>query len=73
MTSGWQPVDSQLARSKKFLPLMVGILERSLGILAGVPQYHVGEEVDCLSLTQKPKSMTKFGAMKYMFMMGTHF
>ena len=58
MTSGWQPADSQLARSKKFLPLMVGILERSLGILAGVPQYHVGEEVDCLSLTQQPKSMT---------------
>ena len=58
MASGWQPTDSQLARSKKFLPLMVGILERALGTLAGVPQYYVGEEVNCLTLDRQPKSMT---------------
>jgi len=67
MTSGWQPADSQLARSKKFLPLMVGILERSLGILAGVPQYHVGEEIDCLSLTQQPKSMAIYNPQQDKF------
>jgi hypothetical protein len=27
MTSGWQPVDSQLARSSKFVPLMAALLE----------------------------------------------
>jgi hypothetical protein len=67
MTSGWQPADSQLARSKKFLPLMVGILERSLGILAGVPQYYVGEEVDCLTLTQQPKSMAIYSPQQDKF------
>ena len=58
MTSGWQPDDSQLARSKKFLPLMVGILERSMGVLAGVPQYSIGEEVNCLTFDQQPESIT---------------
>ncbi|MCP4812259.1 MAG: VWA domain-containing protein [Planctomycetaceae bacterium] len=58
MTSGWQPGDSQLARSKKFLPLMVGILERSMGVLAGVPQYSIGEEVNCLTFDQQPESIT---------------
>ena len=58
LASGWQPTDSQLARSKKFLPLMVGILERSLGILGGVPQYYVGEEVNCLTFDQQPESLT---------------
>jgi len=67
LTSGWQPADSQLARSKKFLPLMVGILERSLGILAGVPQYYVGEEVDCLTLTQQPKSMAIYSPQQDKF------
>ncbi len=34
--SGWHPVDSQLARSSKFVPLMTGLLEgRSLPILGG--------------------------------------
>ena len=30
-TSGWNPIDSQLARSTKFVPLMTGLLEMRFG------------------------------------------
>ena len=45
LTSGWQPSDSQLALSSKFVPLMYSILEYS-GISAGrQSQYFVGDRV----------------------------
>ncbi|MEJ2704652.1 MAG: VWA domain-containing protein, partial [Sedimentisphaerales bacterium] len=45
MTSGWQPADSQLALSTKFVPLLYSILEFS-GVLVGQQsQYLVGDPV----------------------------
>ncbi|MFC1781462.1 BatA domain-containing protein [Planctomycetota bacterium] len=44
-TSGWQPSDSQLARSSKFVPLLYSILEYK-GILDGQQaQYFVGDSI----------------------------
>jgi hypothetical protein len=44
-TSGWQPDDSQLAVSSKFVPLLYAMLEES-GAAEGVAaQYHVGDAV----------------------------
>jgi hypothetical protein len=44
-TSGWQPDDSQLAVSSKFVPLLYALLEES-GAAEGVAaQYHVGDAV----------------------------
>jgi hypothetical protein len=43
LTSGWQPEDSQLALSTKFVPLLYAMLEQS-GAPAPLPaQYHVGD------------------------------
>ena len=45
LTSGWQPADSQLALSTKFVPLLYAMLEHS-GAGAPLPsQYHVGEVI----------------------------
>ncbi|HPC95198.1 MAG TPA: BatA domain-containing protein [Sedimentisphaerales bacterium] len=45
MTSGWQPADSDLALSSKFVPLLYSILEYG-GALAGTQaQYFVGDAV----------------------------
>ena len=45
LTSGWQPVDSQLALSSKFVPLLYSMLEQSGGIKAQLSQYTVGDAV----------------------------
>jgi len=45
LTSGWQPADSQLALSSKFVPLLYSILEQSGGIKAQLAQYTVGDTV----------------------------
>jgi hypothetical protein len=45
MTSGWQPADSQLALSSKFVPLLHGILEASAGLDSGQSQFFVGDPV----------------------------
>jgi hypothetical protein len=45
MTSGWQPTDSQLARSSKFPPLMMRLLEDAAGISAGGRQKNVGDRL----------------------------
>jgi hypothetical protein len=42
-TSGWQPEDSQLALSTKFVPLLYTLLEQSGGVEPPSPQYHVGD------------------------------
>ena len=46
LTTGWQPTDSQLALSSKFVPLINVLLEQSLGIPAVEPRYEVGDEVE---------------------------
>jgi hypothetical protein len=45
LTSGWQPADSQLALSSKFVPLLYSVLEQSGGIKARLAQYVVGDTV----------------------------
>jgi hypothetical protein len=45
LTSGWQPADSQLALSSKFVPLLYAVLEQSGGIKARLAQYVVGDTV----------------------------
>lgn len=42
MASGWQPQESQLSRSSKFVPLMWRILEQSLGDLPATSSQQVG-------------------------------
>jgi hypothetical protein len=45
--SSWQPADSQLALSTKFVPLLCSALELSgnLSLVAAQPQYHVGDRL----------------------------
>lgn len=45
LTSGWQPSDSQLALSSKFVPLLYSMLEQSGGIKDQLSQYSVGDPV----------------------------
>jgi hypothetical protein len=54
LTSGWQPSDSQLALSSKFVPLLYSMLELSGGVRSQLAQYHVGDEVNLTSLKSAP-------------------
>jgi hypothetical protein len=45
LTSGWQPGDSQLALSSKFVPLMYSILDQTGGTQPHATQYQVGDDV----------------------------
>jgi Mg-chelatase subunit ChlD len=49
----WQPADSQLALSSKFVPLLYSILEQAGGIKAQLAQYRVGDTVDLSALVAK--------------------
>jgi hypothetical protein len=45
LASGWQPADSQLARSSKFVPLMTALLEAGNPRLFDAGSYQVGDRV----------------------------
>jgi hypothetical protein len=45
LASGWQPDDSQLAVSSKFVPLLWSLLEQSGGVASFATQYAIGERV----------------------------
>jgi len=45
LTSSWRPLDSQLALSSKFVPLLHALLEQSSSLPAQKAQYFIGEEV----------------------------
>ena len=45
LTSGWQPGDSQLALSSKFLPLLFSLLEQAGGLRPQITQHTVGDTV----------------------------
>ncbi len=45
LAAGWQPSDSQLALSSKFLPLLFSLLEQAGGIRPQVTQHTVGDSV----------------------------
>ncbi|HWX19964.1 MAG TPA: BatA domain-containing protein [Candidatus Binatia bacterium] len=54
LTSGWQPDDSQLALSTKFVPLLYSLLEET-GAPAPAPiQYHVGDVVPLAGSSGRP-------------------
>ncbi|MBU6398739.1 MAG: BatA domain-containing protein [Verrucomicrobia bacterium] len=46
LTSGWQPADSQLALSSKFVPLLYAILDLAGGLKPPLTQVQVGDPVD---------------------------
>lgn len=50
LASGWQPGDSQLALSSKFVPLLYSLLELSGAVKAQSLAYTVGDAVDLSSL-----------------------
>jgi hypothetical protein len=50
LAAGWHPVDSQLALSSKFVPLLFAVLELSGAIKAQALDFHVGDAVDISSL-----------------------
>lgn len=45
LTSGWNPADSQLALSSKFVPLLFSLLDLSGGVKAQLAQFMVGDVV----------------------------
>jgi hypothetical protein len=45
LTSGWQPADSQLALSSKFVPLLYSLLDFSGALPSEASAYFVGDEV----------------------------
>ena len=50
LASGWNPGDSQLALSSKFVPLLFSLLEISGAIKAQALDFHVGDAVDVSAL-----------------------
>jgi hypothetical protein len=54
LVSGWNPADSQLALSSKFIPLLYSILEQAGGIKSQLAQFHVGDEIDLASFPSAP-------------------
>jgi len=45
LTSGWQPTDSQLALSSKFVPLLYSFLEQAGTVASRRAQFAVGDEI----------------------------
>ncbi len=50
LSSGWNPTDSQLARSSKFVPLMAGLLDRRGASSTDPKRYRVGDRVPLADL-----------------------
>jgi hypothetical protein len=50
LTSGWQPSDSQLALSSKFVPLLYSMLDLAGGIRSPLAQVFVGDPVNLAGL-----------------------
>jgi hypothetical protein len=46
LATSWRPIDSQLALSSKFVPLLHGFLHRGGIALDRLPMYHVGDRVE---------------------------
>ncbi len=57
LTSGWNPADSQLALSSKFVPLLFSLLDLSGGVKAQLAQFVVGDSVP-LTATNAAQSFT---------------
>lgn len=55
-TFSWRPVDSQLALSSKFVPLLYSLLDQAGGAPTQIAQYHVGDPVDLAAYVPQPGS-----------------
>jgi hypothetical protein len=58
LTSSWRPVDSQLALSSKFVPMLHALLDESSDLPAQKAQYFVGEEVAMPPAHDSPAAWT---------------
>jgi len=58
LATGWQPGDSQLALSSKFLPLLFSLLEQAGGLRPQITQHTVGDTVP-LAATNAAVRITK--------------
>jgi hypothetical protein len=56
LASGWQPEDSQLALSTKFVPILYALLEQGASSVSPVTQYLVGDPVPLRIPTSGPVS-----------------
>ena len=56
LASGWNPRDSQLARSSKFVPLMASLLDRRGSALGEPKRYQVGDRVILADLGMNDKA-----------------
>jgi len=70
LTTGWQPADSQLALSSKFLPLLFSLLEQAGGIRPPITQHIVGDAVP-LTATNAAVRVTKPDGTSLMLGAGT--
>lgn len=61
LTSGWQPADSQLALSSKFVPLLHAMLEQSSGAAPRAAQHFIGDSVPMPPGAQPWKVQTPSG------------
>lgn len=59
LAAGWQPDDSQLAVSSKFVPLIAGLIDRALGAHSSQRQFCVGDVVPLNRLVDRPRSVRR--------------
>jgi Aerotolerance regulator N-terminal/von Willebrand factor type A domain len=72
LTSGWQPEDSQLALSSKFVPLLYAMLEQSGAVKEQQAQFLVGDPVT-LPATGQPVTIRKPDASEVTLAQGEKF
>jgi len=70
--SSWRPVDSQLALSSKFVPLLQALLEQSSSLPVQKAQYFVGDEVT-LPSNREPATVRKPDGVEVSVAPGTKF
>jgi len=65
LTSGWQPDDSQLSVSSKFVPLLWSLLELGGGVSAAPSQWYVGDTAPLpADATEKARPFTQPGIVE---------
>ena len=60
--SGWQPDDSQLALSTKFVPLIGALLDQACGPTTSLASVTIGQPVDLTGLTASWKEQVRAGS-----------
>lgn len=74
LCSGWQPADSQLALSSKFVPLLYSLLELSGSLTPQRSQFSVGDEISLATTNSAPSvAVRKPDGTQVELMAGSHF